>query len=235
MHLQELIENLFTRDWGAVLIEIAILMIGIYLGLRANKWNDARKKAADGHYYAHRLLDELTESMTRLDKGIAAGRSTMDATLRAQKAILDASIDVDHPKEFIDDFRTVNFMEEVDVVDGAIEELRVTGKLGVIGNRAIREGVSRYYRTLQSARAQEEVSNQGWTMALANIYREVDATLKPDHSPIFSLEVSNLNGNHKLARALFAASVYQYGQIKALERLRLETLALRTLIEQDLT
>jgi len=233
MYLRELIENLFARDWGGVLIEIAILMIGVFLGLQANKWNDARKKAADGRYYSQRLLDELSESIVRLEKAIAAGRSTVDATLRAQKAIRDGSIDAHHPEEFISDFRTVNFMEEVDVVDGAIEELRVTGKLEVIGNKEVRESLSRYHRTLQSARAQEETSNQGWTIALADIYREIDATLEPGQTPDLSLRVSNMNGNQKLARALFAASVYHYAQTRALERLKVVTQALHTLIEQD--
>ena len=233
MYLRELIENLFARDWGGVLIEIAILMIGVFLGLQANKWNDARKKAADGRYFSQRLLDELSESIIRLEKAIASGRSTVDATLRAQKAIRDGSIDAHHPEEFVSDFRTVNFMEEVDVVDGAIEELRVTGKLEVIGSKEVRESLSRYHRTLQSARAQEEISNQGWTMALADIYREIDATLEPGQTPVLSLKVSNMNGNQKLARALFAASVYHYAQTRALERLKVVTQALYTLIEQD--
>lgn len=234
MHLRELIENLFTRDWLGVLIEIAILIIGVFLGLQANKWHESRKKAADGRYYTQRLLDELAESIARLDKAIAGGRATVNATLRAQKAIRDSSIDVHQPEEFINDFRTVNFMEEVDVVDGAIEELRVTGKLEVIGNKEVREALSRYYRTLQSARAQEEISNQGWTMALADIYREVDATLQPEPTPALSLQVSNMNGNHKLARALYAASLYHYAQARSLEHLKVVTQDLHALIKQDL-
>ena len=58
MYLRELIENLFARDWGGVLIEIAILMIGVFLGLQANKWNDARKKAAEEKAVARKKAQE---------------------------------------------------------------------------------------------------------------------------------------------------------------------------------
>lgn len=234
MMLRRLVANLRARDWGAVLIEILILMVGVFLGLQVDNWNHARKTAADGRYYIERLQDELAESITRLDKSIADGYSVIDAVRRAQQAIRDGTIDVHHPESFIADFASVNWMAEADVVDGAIEELRSTGRMEVIGDRRVREALSRYYRTLQSARSQEETSNRGWTLALADIYREVDATANPDLEDWLSVDVSSMNGNDRVARALFFASLYQLSQVNALEHLRAETEALHTLVTQAL-
>ena len=104
--------------------------------------------------------------------------------------------------------------------------------MGVIRNREVREAVARYYRTLQSARGQEQVSNQGWIAALADIYREVDASLEPEQRPLLTIDASALNGNERVARALFTATVYHYAQVLALERLRAETQALHALAAQ---
>jgi hypothetical protein len=234
MILQQLAANLRARDWGAVLIEILILVVGVFLGLQVDNWNDARKTAADERYYIQRLQDELAESITRLDNSIAVGYSVIDAVRRAQQAIRDGTIEVHHPEAFIADFASVNWMAEADVVDGAIEELRSTGRMEIIGDRRIREALSRYYRTLQSARSQEEISNRGWTLALADIYRQVDATLNPDRDDWLSVDVSSMNGNDRVARALFLASLYQLSQVNALEHLRAETQALITLVTRAL-
>lgn len=229
---RRLLLNLRARDWGAVVIDIAILVIGVFLGLQADTWNDARKAAAEGRYYTQRLRDELAESIERLDAAIAGGRATVEASRRAQRAIREGSIAPDEPEAFVADFLAVMRMEEADVVDGAIEELRSTGRMGVIRNRQVREAVSRYYRALQSARGQEQVSNQGWIAALADIYREVDASLEPEQQLLLAIDVSDLNGNERVARALFTATVYHYAQILALERLREETRALQGLVEK---
>lgn len=234
MLLRPLIANLRARDWGAVLIEIMILVVGVFLGLQVDNWNDARKATAEGRYYTLRLRDELAESISRLDKSIADGYSVVEASGRAQHAIRDGTIDVLHPEAFIADFEAVNWMVEVDVVDGAIEELRVTGRMGVIGNRRIREALSRYYRTLQSARSQEATSHRGWTMALADVYREVDATMRPDQDEWLSVDVSSLNGNERVARALFVAALFENSQVRSLEHLRAETQVLHTLIEENI-
>jgi len=233
MLLRPLIANLRARDWGAILIEIMILVVGVFLGLQVDNWNDARKAAADGRYYTQRLRDELAESIVRLDKSIADGYSIIEAVHRSQQAIRDGTIDVHHPETFIADFASVNWMVEADVVDGAIEELRSTGRMEVIGDRQIREALSRYYRTLQSARSQEQTSNRGWTLALADIYREVDATVDPGQDDWLSVDVSSMNGNNRLARAMFLASLYQLSQVNALEHLREETEMLRALIAQS--
>lgn len=234
MPLKRLIAGLRGRDWGAVLIEIVILMVGVFLGLQVDNWNDSRKNKVEERYYTQRLLDELAESVARLDKSIVDGHSIIDSSRRAQQAIRDGTIDVQHPEAFIHDFLAVSWMVEADMVDGAIEELRSTGRMGLIGNREIREALSGYYRTLQSARLQEEISNRGWTVALVEIFREVDASLDPDQTDGISVDVSSLNGNEQVARALFIATLYENSQVQALEKLREKTAALRELIAQPI-
>jgi len=234
MILRRLIANLRSRDWGAVLIEIMILVVGVFLGLQVDNWNDDRKAAAEGRYYTQRLADELAESVGRLDRSIADGRAVIEASGRAQRAIRDGAIDTDHPESFTADLMAVTWMAEVDIVDGAIEELRTTGRMGVIGNRQIREALSRYYRTLQSARSQEETSNRGWTLALVDVFREVGVTLEPDKTGQYSVDVSSLNGDERVARALYIAALFEISQLQALEHLRAETQALHTLVAQSI-
>jgi len=226
--IRHLVERIRTGNWGSFLAEIVIVMVGVFLGLQVDTWNDARKASLEERYYIDRLLDELDESVTRLDKSIANGYQIVNATRRAQQAIRASNIDVEHPEKFIADFLSVNWMVEVDIVDGAIEELRSTGRLGVIGNTQIREALSRYYRTLESARSQEEISNQGWILALDDIYRRVDVVMEFGQAD--RVDVSSLNGDLQVARGLFLASLYEASQLASLEKLRSETELLRTSI-----
>lgn len=228
MFNRHLIERIRTGNWGSFLAEIVIVMVGVFLGLQVDTWNDARKASIEERYYIERLLNELDESITRLDRSIADGHRIVSATRRAQQAIRANSVDIEKPEKFISDFLSITWMIEVDIVDGAIEELRTTGRLGVIGNTQIREALSRYYRTLESARSQEEISNQGWILAINDIYRRVDVVMETDQD--VWVDASSLNGDLQVARGLFIASLYEASQLASLEKLRSETEVIRTLI-----
>ena len=49
MILRRIAEHLRQQHWTAALIELAIVVLGVFIGLQADAWNDARKeRAAEG-------------------------------------------------------------------------------------------------------------------------------------------------------------------------------------------
>jgi hypothetical protein len=229
-----LVQYLRQRDWHTALLELMIVVVGVYLGIEASNWNSARLAAADERYYAERLVGELDESVKLLDGGIALGRKSAAGSRRAIDAIRARSIDHASRDAFARDFQAANAMPEGTIVDGAIEELRTSGRMALITNRQIREGLSRYYAQLQSSRAQGRVCLDGWNATLQDIYRETDADFDMAGNRLTLLDPLALNGNVRVARALTVANSYQQAQTLNLEQLRGETLALKELIAKEI-
>lgn len=57
--LQRLAKSLSLQHWGAALLEILIVVIGIFLGLQVDDWNQQRKDRGDEKIFLNRMHDDL--------------------------------------------------------------------------------------------------------------------------------------------------------------------------------
>lgn len=65
MILRRLSNSLRNQDWATVLIEIVIVVVGVFLGIQASNWNEAREKRASEHEYLERLHNDIVELTNR--------------------------------------------------------------------------------------------------------------------------------------------------------------------------
>lgn len=84
MILQRLAKNLGKRDWSTALLEILIVVIGIFVGLQVDDWNQARKDRIDEGIVLKALHDDVLRAdelsrrlrqrrLDRLDWTLSAG------------------------------------------------------------------------------------------------------------------------------------------------------------------
>ncbi len=57
MILRRVAAAIRRQDWFAVLIEIAIVVIGVFIGLQVNNWNEARIERSQERAYLTRIRD----------------------------------------------------------------------------------------------------------------------------------------------------------------------------------
>jgi hypothetical protein len=57
--LQRIAQSLFKRDWGTVIVEILIVVVGIFIGLQVDDWNQARKDRIDEGVFLISLHDDV--------------------------------------------------------------------------------------------------------------------------------------------------------------------------------
>lgn len=75
MILQRIAAGLRQRDWGTVVLEIFIVVVGIYIGLQVDDWNEHRKDRAAEAEYLERLL---ADTVFNLDQVKAKAQSYHD-------------------------------------------------------------------------------------------------------------------------------------------------------------
>ena len=61
MILRKLADAMRRQDWFTVALEIAIVMIGIFLGLQVNAWNQSRIDRAEEAAFLDALYQEVIE------------------------------------------------------------------------------------------------------------------------------------------------------------------------------
>ena len=148
MILSNLATGLKQRDWGTVAVEVLIVVVGIFIGLQVDDWNQARIDRADIAEYMERVQGDLNrdadffaflankasakrEALATLKKIIARNRSS-DEDPESIFGLLSDSV----PMGFeFPEVQTVTFLD-----------LRGSGKLTLIEDAELRRQLSFYYQ-----------------------------------------------------------------------------------------
>lgn len=93
MILQQLAKSLVKRDWSTVLVEVLIVVVGIFVGLQVDDWNRARKDRIDEGVFLKALHDDVLRAdelsrrlrqrrLDRLDWTLSAGNVLFNRSKR---------------------------------------------------------------------------------------------------------------------------------------------------------
>ncbi|GJL91346.1 DUF6090 family protein [Hyphococcus sp.] len=84
MILRRVTDAFRRQDWFTVFIETMIVVLGVFLGLQVNNWNEARQDRADETIFLHRLHDDLQH-------GEALTARLRDVRLRRAGILIEAT------------------------------------------------------------------------------------------------------------------------------------------------
>ena len=150
MILQRLALGLKTQDWNAVVIEGLVLVVGVFVGLQVNSWNDARQDRLSERHYLERIYDELAADILDIEQGIQAAES------RAEMGrLLIAALDNDDlvsadPRAFFRAIEQAAYTYSPAISDFTFQELKYDGKIGIISDDEIRWALTRYYKLIEN-------------------------------------------------------------------------------------
>lgn len=70
MILRNLAKALREQNWFTVVLEVLIVVVGIFIGLQADAWNEVRKDRLSEHRYLERIHDELALDIESIEESI---------------------------------------------------------------------------------------------------------------------------------------------------------------------
>jgi len=172
MILQRLISNVRARDWGTVVVEIVVVVAGIFIGLQADDWNKARQDRNDEQSFLvqlHRdirLAEQLSERVRgRRLENLQLALSALDVLFRR----VDRQVLTD------DECRALAAMSAVNIVVAdlpSLGELIATGRLDILRDDELRSallGFEQSKNSLKDLIQQQSVSNP----SLVHLYPEL--------------------------------------------------------------
>ncbi len=143
MILRKLTEALREQNWTAIVIEFVLLVSGVFLGLQVSTWNEERRDRVLARQYLERLRDDFSLSVTGAESNI----ENMDLQARRATLMLDrlraCRLDEGAQRaEFAAALYVLGRLEPPTLTRGTMDELRSTGRLGIIRSVRLRQELS---------------------------------------------------------------------------------------------
>ena len=156
MIIRRLATAIRRQDWFIVLVEIAIVFIGIFLGLQADDWAEERQNRQREQAALERLFHESQDALEQIELmlRISQRRNTVRRNA-VQFADSDAPVPDDDLMLRVG-LNTLAQFPPIDIVTIAYDELRSSGQMQLIRSTELREQIARFHTDLESANTYQE-------------------------------------------------------------------------------
>jgi hypothetical protein len=145
MLLRRVIAHVKKQEWTAIAIDFVIVVVGVFIGVQAANWNEARADAARARGYLERIGGDLEADLANYENRIRfwakvshygrTGLAYADGERmngQTQWSLLLAYFQSSQVAEFVT--RSTTY-----------DELKSAGELALITDIALRDAVARYY------------------------------------------------------------------------------------------
>ncbi len=143
MVIRRIREHVASHNWFAVAIDLAIVVIGVFLGTQVSNWNQARNDRADAAAYREQIIANI-----RVNEADTVARIAYYRQVRAHAvAALGALRQPDEPpsEPFLIDAYQASQVWLRPFEQTAYEELISSGLARQVGDTATRAALSAYY------------------------------------------------------------------------------------------
>lgn len=147
MILQSIAKNIRDQNWFSVAIEIAIVVLGVFLGLQVNAWNFARQEILVERAYLERLQTDIRSDISalRFSGNQARNRLAISRQVEAWLHDLDAA---PAPDSLVMNVHYAGITFFPTISKFTIEELKSTGDLRLLRNQELKRQIANYYNQI---------------------------------------------------------------------------------------
>jgi hypothetical protein len=142
-------QALRAHDWPAALIELVIVVLGIFLGLQADAWNDRRLALATEREYLNRLSEEVQSNLEIYRRGADMNSRRSDTAIQYFEFITAEDSQPVERNQLLGMFCTPGFIAAAPYDNAVLDEMIATGVLANLQDAALRSAISEY-RAAQS-------------------------------------------------------------------------------------
>lgn len=157
--LRRLVHSARRQDWFAVVVELVVVVLGIFIGMQVTNWSEDRKLARQAHEYRASLATDLAvdESTMRAHEQYF---QVIEAYGKVALGHLERPVPVTDPAEaarLVTAFMIASSVWEYRQPRPTYEDLKSTGNLPLLGGTALRVRLVNYYTGVDSAAVQWDI------------------------------------------------------------------------------
>lgn len=145
MLLRRLTKHIKEQNWFAVILDMIVVIFGVYLGFQLNDWNENRKNLQKGESYLQRIAGELEQDIRFFDNVIRMNELNFENGQFLLDSIKNKELVREDPTRFISSLAFVGSSLVVNVSNNTIEEIKFSGNLELISDEELRNEIVDYY------------------------------------------------------------------------------------------
>ena len=159
MIIRKLAAGIRNRDWIEIVIELAIVVLGILIALQVNNWAGAKKDRQAERASLERLLEEFESSIV-FYQSVLERQDRLTGLQRQGVAAAAGQIDIpEHDLPLRIGINTISFWPPINPPRTAYDEMTSSGRIQLIQNPDIRTGIADYYGALEELQARNARQN----------------------------------------------------------------------------
>lgn len=150
MILQRMASAIRRQDWFVVMLEVMIVVVGIFIGLQVDDWNEERKERAQRIIYLERLQDDLTRDLRFLGFVSDIAKERLEEIEYLEKISKTPEIAGDDPELFFKSLVDAGQYRYFTLTPFTFDELKSSGRLNILDNMVLQQDLLRFYGSVSS-------------------------------------------------------------------------------------
>ena len=139
-----------AQNWFAVMVDLGVLIIGLFLAFQVDRWWDHRRELAEERSYIDRLIEDVQIDIPNLQYGIGLQTMRLGFADLLMDVAADPAAALQRPMEFLVAVDQAAFTYTPILTRTTFEDLRSTGNMGLIRDTAIKRALYDYHGFDQS-------------------------------------------------------------------------------------
>ena len=137
MIFRRFLSRLKQHQWGAILTELVIVIIGVFIGMQVSNWNEERETNRKAVVFTERLRTDLQKEAWNYEYLVAYSRETNANQRRVLDAMSGDAVLTD--EQFVISAYRATQSQFNDRFRATYDELVSTGNIGLIADQELRE------------------------------------------------------------------------------------------------
>jgi hypothetical protein len=147
MVIRRIREHVTTHNWFAVTIDLAIVVVGVFLGTQANNWNEARLERAAGAQSLREIMEDLRNNEVDLASRRAYYSDVRAHSVAALRALESAG--GQRGEQFLVDAYQASQVWARPLIRAGYDEMASAGLSRSVGSRETRSRLTTYYAQIR--------------------------------------------------------------------------------------
>ena len=144
-------------NWFAIALDFVIVILGVFLGIQAANWNEARQDRTQERRYYAQIVEDLRrdqQSLERAQRKADDFDAAAENTLQAIRSGLPPNISAGR---FAADIHYAGFLYIPRTTRSTYDELISTGNLGLLRSETAKRDIAEYYASWGDQRQWDEL------------------------------------------------------------------------------
>ena len=170
MLLRKVNEHFTAQNWGALTLDVIVLVIGVFIGIQVSNWNEVRLTNERGEELTERLVADLREEAWNIASTDKYMQDVLDNAEGLRRALVGQS-ELSNTDLIIHAYRASQYLWRPKV-RVTYDELTSTGGIGLIADSELRRAASIHY----NSRVFDDLQTRGSQSLYRQIFRQIVPT-----------------------------------------------------------